>query len=819
MTRLNLNGTWHIKNEAGEELCSVSVPGSVISGMYRAGKIGHPYYRDNEYKIREMFNHDYTFTRTVEADAVLMNEKNITLVCEGLDTLAEIWINGEKLAKTNNMHRTYCFPINNKIHLGKNEICIKFKSVLKYIRNYPYTEHKTVNYVPCGAVKGNHLIRKAHSMFGWDWGPQLIDAGIWRDIYIKGNSSAQIEDVRIRQNHHDKNQVRINIAVTLSENTDKEVTAVLSDKDSENTIQAVCSKVSDTLYKTDIIVANPKLWWPNGYGDHPLYKLSISCGEESVEKYLGLRTLTISQEADEWGNEFAFIVNGVKIFARGGNYIPEDAVYPWIDREITDYILKSCVRANFNCVRVWGGGYYPSDTFYDRCDQYGLIVWQDLMYACNVYELTDEFADTAKQEVIDNVRRIRHHASLGLWCGNNEIESAWCHWADFQKESMYLRADYIKLFEYILPKALREADDVTFYWPSSPSSGGCFNDPDSHSRGDVHYWDVWHGQKPFSDYQNYFFRFCSEFGFQSFPSLKTIRSFTDESDRNIFSRIMESHQKNNAANGKMLYYLSENFRYPKDFKSLLYVTQLLQGLAIKSGVDHWRRNRGRCMGTLYWQINDNWPVASWSSIDYYGRWKALHYMAAKFYAPVAASLCKTGNEVCVYLENETFEDKKCRTVLRVRDVYFHVIKEWTAASQTDKMSSGAVLSARLDEKIMDKDNLYLEAQIMLDDGMVLTETETIVPYKYMALPKASITIQAEDLEEKYEITLKSDAYAPFIELDVDGADVIFSDNFFTLSNEKPVSVTIEKADISGEKFKDADDLKSRLTLTTVRDTF
>lgn len=229
-------------------------------------------------------------------------------------------------------------------------------------------------------------------------------------------------------------------------------------------------------------------------------------------------------------------------------------------------MLKCCVRANFNCVRVWGGGYYPSDTFYDLCDKYGLIVWQDLMYACNVYDVTDDFTVTVRQETLDNVRRIRHHASLGLWCGNNEIESAWHHWGDFQKESVYLRADYIKLFEDILPKAVREADDMTFYWPSSPSSGGCFDEPDSDRRGDVHYWDVWHGQKPFNDYQKYFFRFCSEFGFQSFPCLKTVASFTEEKDRNIFSKVMESHQKNASANGKMLYYLSENLDIQKIFR-------------------------------------------------------------------------------------------------------------------------------------------------------------------------------------------------------------------------------------------------------------
>ncbi len=380
-------------------------------------------------------------------------------------------------------------------------------------------------------------------------------------------------------------------------------------------------------------IHNPKLWWPNGYGDQPLYKVQVELLDEdgtvleTITKRIGLRTLTISQEKDLWGKEFAFCVNGVKIFAMGGNYIPEDCIYSRITPEVQKYLLESCKRANFNCVRVWGGGYYPSDHFYDLCDEMGLIVWQDLMFACNVYDLTEEFEDNITKEITENVKRLRHHASLGLWCGNNEMESAWDHWPEVQSESKYLRADYIKMFEYVIPKAVRAADSETFFWQSSPSSGGCFDDPDDENRGDCHYWDVWHGQKPFTDYQKHYFRFCSEFGFQSFPCLKTVESFTEEKDRNIFSRVMENHQKNPAANGKILYYLSENFRYPENFRKLLYVSQILQGMAMKYGVDHWRRHRGRCMGTLYWQINDNWPVASWASIDYFGRWKALHYMA------------------------------------------------------------------------------------------------------------------------------------------------------------------------------------------------
>lgn len=728
MYKIDLNGKWQIYSQAGESLCPVTVPGSVISGLYEAGKIEHPYYRENEYEVRELFRQDYEFVRSFAVESGVLEEERWELICEGLDTLTEIYINHQLVAKTDNMHRTYKLPVKEYLKIGENEIRIIFRSVLQYIEQYEYAENKEIHVVPSGAVKGNQLVRKGHSMFGWDWGPQLVDAGIWRDIYLKGSSEAEIEDVRIRQ-HHENGRVRLQVEITMSEMTEEEVQVSLEEKGGQQVAAVAAQHKEGKIYEAELWVENPKLWWPNGYGEHPLYELAATAGNgQEVRKTIGLRTLTVSQEKDQWGKGFAFMVNGMKIFAMGGNYIPEDAVYPWIQKEQMDYLLNSCVRANYNCVRVWGGGYYPSDTFYDLCDQYGLIVWQDLMYACNVYDVTKDFAKTVRQETLDNVRRLRHHASLGLWCGNNEIESAWDHWGDYQKESVYLRADYIRLFEEILPNALREADDVTFYWPSSPSSGGCLDNPDDHNRGDNHYWDVWHGQKPFNDYQKYYFRFCSEFGFQSFPCLKTVETFTEESDRNIFSSVMESHQKNDSANGKMLYYLSENFRYPKDFKHLLYITQVLQGMAIKYGVDHWRRHRGRCMGTLYWQINDNWPVASWASIDYYGRWKALHYLAKKFYAPVSLTIRREENQLEGWIANETLKRQDCKVYLRVRDMQFQVVWETMEEGSVDQLSSGKLLTVELPDEIMKRRDLFVEAEAVLADGTVLLDTDTLVPY-------------------------------------------------------------------------------------------
>lgn len=841
MKNINLNGTWVLADGEKNPLCQIQVPGTVLSGLLNAGKIEDPFYRTNEEQTRELFWNDYVFERSFTVEKKLLKEDQILLICEGLDTLTDIYINDQPVANTDNMHRTWKFSVKEYLNEGENKIRIVFRSVLQFIENYTYAEHKEIHYIPSGGMKGNQLLRKAHSMFGWDWGPQTIDAGIFRDIYLEGFSHPRIEDVVFHQVHQD-NAVTVTAEVQLrsknwgSENccsyifsttnnpTDKfeNYTVNIEFNGPECTQEQTLTVNSDGKLSFSFDITNPHLWWPNGYGEQPLYNICVKLLEkdgdtlETVNKRIGLRTLTISQEKDQWGSEFAFCINGLKIFTRGGNYIPEDCLYTRISHETQKYLLESCKKANFNCVRVWGGGYYPSDYFYDLCDEMGLIVWQDLMYACNVYDVTKTFGESCRQETLDNVKRLRHHASLGLWCGNNEIESAWDHWQDFQTETPYLRADYIKLFENILPDAVREADQDTFYWRSSPSSGGCFDNPDDENRGDTHYWDVWHGQKPFTDYQKYYFRFCSEFGFQSFPCMKTVESFTEEKDRNIFSRVMENHQKNDAANGKILYYLSENFQYPQDLNHLLYVSQILQGMAMKYGVDHWRRNRGRCMGTLYWQVNDNWPVASWSSIDYFGRWKALHYMAKKFYAPLAVSMRRDGEIFKAYLENETGQAQEWTVTVSVKNMKCEVLDSVQATGTTASFRSEELIQIDVSKWKKQEDHVFVETVLKLSDGTVLTDTETLVPYKYVGLETPAISTTVEEQEDAYLIKVKTDCFVPFLSLDFKDADAILEDNFFHITDTEEKIIRVSKKDIRNGSFKNVQDMKNRLEILTLK---
>lgn len=833
MEQILLNGEWILKESGTEDSYSVKVPGTVLSCLVDHKVIEDPFYRENEYKTRELFWKDYEFLREFEVPEEMLKEEWVNLVCEGLDTLADIYVNGRLIASANNMHRTWRIPVKDALQIGTNQIRIVFRSVLKYIENYEYRKNREIKYVPCGAMKGNQLLRKAHSMFGWDWGPQLIDAGIFRDIYIESYTKAVLDEVKIHseileEKGNETADITVSVKTKGKIGKGQKISVSIKEKASGMQVMQTEKTIASEETKVQLVVKNPKKWWPNGYGAQNLYVICVEVLEESgeitdkQEKNIGIRTLTISQEKDEWGQEFAFMVNGIKIFTRGGNYIPEDCLYTKITKERQEYLLKSCLEANFNCIRIWGGGYYPTDTFYDLCDEYGLIVWQDLMYACNVYDVTDEFAENIRQETLDNVKRLRHHACLGLWCGNNEIESAWDHWGDFQVESQYLRADYVKQFEDILPKAVKEADADTFYWPSSPSSGGCFDAPDAENRGDNHYWDVWHGQKPFSDYQKYFFRFCSEFGFQSFPCMKTVETFTREEDRNIFSEVMESHQKNDAANGKMLYYLSENFRYPKDFKSLLYTTQILQAMAIKSGVEHWRRNRGRCMGTLYWQVNDNWPVASWSSIDYFGRWKALHYAAVHFYAPFAVSIKREGTKIAVYLENEQFVSQDYQMTLNLKTLDFKVLDSINAKGAIRAFSAEKVLEKEYEtifSEEVKKQQVFVEVIVTLPDGTVCKEVEIFVPYKYLDLNETIVETAVAEEEEAYRITLKANTFTPFLEMDFADADAVFSDNYIMLTGEEPTEIILKKSKIFSGSFKDASDVKKRLILQSVRDTY
>ena len=636
MKTVSLNGPWTLDcAPAGFTAVPAQVPGSVYNDLLTAGLIPDPFFRDNEMDALALMDHDWTYSRTFEVDDALLASDRVYLRCEGLDTLAAVTVNGRAAGRADNMHRTWEFDVKRLLRPGENRISVVFASPTKYIKK-AYAKSRADG--SSDAMVGFPHLRKAHCMFGWDWGPRLPDAGIWRNISLIGVDTARIRDVQVLQ-HHKNGAVTLEIVTNLTHLTRGRTAVAVTVTAPDGTVLKGAGE------RCVLSIPDPQLWWPAGLGGQPLYRVHVALtgdkGElDQWEKRVGLRTMTVTRRKDKWGESFSHCVNGVDVFAMGADYIPEDNLLPRVTPERTRRLLEDARAANMNCIRVWGGGHYPSDAFYDVCDELGLLVWQDFMFACAVYDLTEDFEASITAEFIDNIRRLRSHPSLALWCGNNEMEQfvAVGEWVSSCKQ----KADYIKMYEYIIPKVLKAEDPQAFYWPASPSSGGSFDVPQDPNRGDVHYWDVWHGLKPFTDYRNYLFRYVSEFGFQSFPCMATIESFTAPEDRNVFSYVMEKHQRNASANGRIVSYLSQMYLYPGDLDALVYASQLLQAQAMQYGVEHWRRNRGRCMGAVIWQLNDCWPVASWSSIDYYGRWKALHYYAKRFFAPVLISCHEEG---------------------------------------------------------------------------------------------------------------------------------------------------------------------------------
>lgn len=775
---------WILKTKDYGEL-ECKVPCSMYSVLLENKLIKDPFIGLNEHDLTELSRRDCEFSARFDAD-INNIKKFAVLKFHGLDTLCKVYFNGEFIAETHDMHRTFAFDVKPYLREKNNEIVIKISNPLDYCDRMNRKHYLFTN---SDSYKGCAHIRKASYMFGWDWGPVLPDMGIWKAVEFL-TYDAKIENVLILQNHK-TNSVVLDLEFETT-GDDCSYFALIDGKE----------------YKSDkknfsVEIQNPKLWWPNGLGEQNLYKIEFRIEkngklEDALSKTIGFRTLEVSRENDKYGEEFCFKVNGYKIFAMGANYIPQDNILNRINREKTEELIKQCAAANYNCIRVWGGGYYPEDDFYDLCDKYGLIVWQDFMFACiNVY-LREEFTKDIINEAIDNIKRLRHHASLGLLCGNNEMEWGLEVWDGASTE--LVRADYLQWYEHLLPDLCEKYAPQTFYWTASPSSGGGFDKPNSPDRGDVHYWDVWHGNKPFEDYRNYYFRFLSEFGFESFPSMKTINYFAEENDMNLLSEVMENRQKCKVGTQRILTYLSYNYLYPTTFEALVYASQLLQADAIRYGVEHMRRFRGRCMGSVYWQVNDCWPGISWSSIDYFGRWKALHYSAKRFYAPVLLSMHNDGYNTVFNVSNETLESCKGTVKIYVKDRDFNVIYSNSIAVDISSLSSKDISSIDFSEYIKEHEKEYFVEAVLYDaaDRRISYQTLLYVKPKRFAFRKPEITGEVIKKDGKLFISVKSDTFAKGVEVDFTASDVMLEDNYFDITDKN--GVLIEVIDCADEKL-------------------
>lgn len=791
---IDLNGAWHIRSVDGQFDLRGNTPGSFFYDLEKSGYWGEGgvFYRENNQRCVALASRDFLYERRFcLPDDFWASHQRIYLEAEGLDTLAEIRLNGKPVAQTENMFRRYQFEVRRFLRPGENTISVLFANA---VAEAARRQARRPLWNPPHTLDGAVHLRKSHCSFGWDWGPQIPDLGIWRPIRLRAYGGARLADFHVVQKH-EAGKVFLQILADLEQWSAGTYSLQVTITDpglAMKTFEIEANK------KRAIAIAQPQFWWPNGYGGQPLYEITCAVKREGeiIEEQsfrLGLRRLKLERIKDEYGETFQFNVNGVAIFARGANYIPEDVYLTRPDRAATERLIAAAAAANFNCLRVWGGGVYPSDDFYDLCDRYGLIVWQDLMFACGVYDVSNPaFYENIKAEVADNLKRIRHHACLGLVCGNNEMEWGLLEW-DFPKTEE-MRREYLQQYEVLLPQVVAKVCPDIDYWPASPSSGGGFDEPNAENRGDVHYWQVWHGNKPFTEFRRHYFRFLSEFGFESLPSLKTVHAFTAAEDRNIFSPVMEDHQRCEGGNGKILAYLAQHFRYPKDFDSLLYVSQLSQAEAMRCAVEHLRRHRGRCMGATYWQLNDNWPAASWSSIDYYGRWKALHYAAKRMFDQLLVS-CEEGETTAsIHLSNEHNHAVAGTLTWKLLSQRGDIIRQGECRAQAAALTSSKLIELDFGKELQGeaRRERYLSFAFLDQNGGARYGSACFVPYKHLRLLSPALATRVVAGPENFEIHVTASAFAKFVALDLSHDDVVFSDNYFDLDAGQTRIITLAK---------------------------
>lgn len=792
MKKQSLTSLWQFRQLGSEEWLPAQVPGGVHTDLMELGRIPDPFVGDNEKRVAWVAESDWEYRSSFNVQAEVFHRKQIWLVCDGLDTLASLTLNGKQIGETNNMFRQYRFDVKSLLKAEGNEITITFRSPVKYVTEK--NNARPMNGVPQAIAGGPHL-RKAPCQFGWDWGPQLPPIGIWKDIYLEVYDSARISEVHLRQNH-DKGNVTISARVEV-ENAHAPLSVTLLVTAPDGSEQAENISLTSASGVVSMQVKNPQLWWPNGLGEQPLYQVRVVLneGDQTLDekKYqMGLRKIELKQEPDEWGKSFTFVVNGHPFFAKGADWIPADSFPTRLTEESLEGLIRSAVDTHQNMLRVWGGGFYEEERFYDLCDRYGILIWQDFIFSCSIYPLDEpEFLENVRVEAVENIRRIRHRASLALWCGNNEMEQGWAEWNWQNPELETLKAVYDKFFHHTLKDWCNAEDPDNVYWTSSPSSDTPFENPNGQIQGDAHYWDVWHGGKPFTAYRNQYPRFMSEFGFQALPPLETIRTYAEESEWNMTSYIMEQHQKNASGNVLMVRQMLDTFRLPKDFESLVYLSLVLQAEGIRYGVEHWRRHTNRVSGTLYWQLNDCWPVASWASLDYFGRWKALHYAARRFYAPLMFSIEDAPPKQSIFISSDMMKDWSGTVRWSLVDLDGKVLTSGEKAAAVSTNGVTAVEALDFSQYLNDdsRRELAFIAELWEGKTCLARQAAFFAPTKHLKLKDPQIKSALSVKDGVLSIEVSSKSLARLVECSLSGADVVFSDNYFDLPAQTKVTVT------------------------------
>ncbi len=820
VVKQEINKGWTFKQVRGNNWYPATVPGVVHTDLMDNKIIEDPFFRLNERGVQWVDKEDWEYKTTLHISPDIFNKENIELDFKGLDTYADVFLNDSCILQANNMFREWEVDVKPFLKNGDNELRVYFRSPIKEdipkFNALPYRNEAGNDQSENGGVfdrKVSVFARKAGYHYGWDWGPRLVTSGIWRPVYLVAWNDARIENVQYLQEKITEKQAKVKVRTEIIADKAGEVTVSIKADGLKNTWEKKAQvNKGCNIIETDLVINNPKLWWSNGLGEAHLYPFTTSISidgnvADSKQENIGLREIKVIRDKDTAGTSFYFRLNGVPVFAKGANYIPQDNFLPRVTADDYERTILDAVNANMNMLRIWGGGTYEEDIFYDLCDKYGILVWQDFMFACSTYPMTPDMLDNIRMEAIDNVKRIRNHPCIAIWCGNNENHTAWFNWGWMQKYKRLgvldeMRKDYKDVFHVVLPEVVQQYDPMAFYWPSSPYAG----DPDARAEsgqpnwnpnGDGHYWGVWHGKDSIANYNVIKARFFSEYGFQSFPEYQSVLKYApEERDHDIFSEVMMAHQRGGShANGLIEWYLLNEYRKPKDFPNFLYMGQLLQGDAIKTAIEAHRRDMPYCMGSLYWQHNDCWPVASWSSRDYYGRWKAQHYFAKKAFANILVSPLAKDGKLDVYVVSDHLKAVKGKLHIRVMDLKGNVIYEKNSSVTLPANSSKIQFSAPLETVLKGKNTneVVVNARFLENNkqGSDVSNNYFLTRYKEIDFPKATIQTTSVPATDGFNVTVKSDVFARGVFLSIDGIDNFFSDNYFDLLPGEPVTIHVK----------------------------
>ncbi|HZW94091.1 MAG TPA: glycoside hydrolase family 2 protein [Candidatus Eremiobacteraceae bacterium] len=830
----NLDSGWQFRAVANTDRADVKewhpaqVPGVVQTDLLHSNLIPDPFDKDNEFHLQWIGLADWEYQTTFQVDAAMLAHDHVDLVFAGLDTFADVYLNDQAILHADNMFRDWRVPAKTQLKSGSNTLRIVFHSavekMLPYVKSLPYVlpSISTHNYGNEENIATAPYTRKAPYNYGWDWGPRFMTEGIWQPIRLETWDALRIENFHIHQRSITAGLANVDAELEIEASRPISATLTLthdemSGPQTSDGTQTLQLNAGMNHLSFPLRITSPKLWYPVGYGPQNRYRFaaSVRVGRDvaaHTETKTGLRSVELRRVPDQWGKSFEFVVNGISVFGKGADVIPFDSFPNRVTPEIHRNILLAARDAHMNMVREWGGGYYESDDFYDICDELGIMVWQEFMFGGDMVPGDVAFQENVRQEAVDQIKRLRDHPSIVIWCGNNEVETGWWHWGDRQDFKASISPDtrdrvwqdYVILFADVLRSAVAQYGDPVPYTPSSPSAN--FEEiPDNQHNGDMHYWQVWHAQAPASDYTLQFPRFMTEYGFQSFPEMRTIRTFAKPEDFDIRSTVMRAHQKNKGGNERILTYMLREYREPKDFASFVYLSQVQQAEIIKIGTEHLRRQRPRTMGSLYWQLNDCWPVASWASIDYYGRWKALHYYARRFYDDVLISPFLHDDKVDVYVVSDKLQPLSGTIHMRLLDFSGNSLLDQTKDVQVSAQSNAiyfsvdkAALSAKADPR-----RSFLVFDLDVAGKRVSRNLVFLDVTRNLELPVApKIETTISKTGEGYTITLQSAKLARSVYLSFGDLDVQTSDDYFDLLPVEPVTITL-KSPATADQIKDS----------------